>query len=282
MKKKLAILMASAALLALVAAGCGQADTAGEEAADQETGMQIASAWLNNDENDTRTLATIDLSGDWSVEFAAGAFYMNEHMQSLDDEAEAMGVSLSKEVYDEYMAEAKESDSFQELDNAVKYTDSYDEDTDYLFTDGLNGYFLLTVDKDLDGDAVFQRVSVEAESGGQAVGYGQDSQLYTPEEMDAAVDVIMAEFDTWTGCAMNAVTYAGDECNTEENIQWLNSLKEGANYTQCIEFLTDFHSPVNEEDLKETAWEPDTDYTDYQWWLARTDGGQWELVSWGY
>lgn len=163
MKKKLAILMASAALLALVAAGCGQADTAGEEAADQEPGIQIASAWLNNDENDTRTLATIDLSGDWSVEFAAGAFYMNEHMQSLDDEAEAMGVSLSKEVYDEYMAEAKESDSFQELDNAVKYTDSYDEDTDYLFTDGLNGYFLLTVDKDLDGDAVFQRVTVEPE-----------------------------------------------------------------------------------------------------------------------
>ena len=24
------------------------------------------------------------------------------------------------------------------------------------------------------------------------------------------------------------------------------------------------------------------EYADYQWWLARKDGGDWELVSWGY
>ena len=27
---------------------------------------------------------------------------------------------------------------------------------------------------------------------------------------------------------------------------------------------------------------PDTEYTDYQWWLARTENGDWEIVSWGY
>ena len=76
---------------------------------------------------------------------------------------------------------------------------------------------------------------------------------------------------------------AGDENNTEENIAWLNSLNGGGHdYTQCAKFLMDFHSPVDEADLKDTAWEPDTDYNDYQWWVARTDGGDWEVVSWGY
>ena len=45
-----------------------------------------------------------------------------------------------------------------------------------------------------------------------------------------------------------------------------------------IEFLTDFHSPVEGGG----AWEPDTEYTDYQWWLAREADGGWELLSWGY
>ena len=58
--------------------------------------------------------------------------------------------------------------------------------------------------------------------------------------------------------------YAGDENNTEENIAWLNSLNGGGHsYTQCAEFLMDFHSPVDEADLKDTAWEPDNDYNDY-------------------
>ena len=64
--------------------------------------------------------------------------------------------------------------------------------------------------------------------------------------------------------------------------QWLNSLKDGANYTQCMEFLSSFHSPTEEADLEGTAWEPDTEYKDYQWWLARSEGGEWELVTWGY
>jgi D-alanyl-D-alanine carboxypeptidase len=45
-----------------------------------------------------------------------------------------------------------------------------------------------------------------------------------------------------------------------------------------VEFLTDFHSPVEAEG----AWEPDHEYKDYQWWLGRTDDGGWEVVTWGY
>ena len=24
------------------------------------------------------------------------------------------------------------------------------------------------------------------------------------------------------------------------------------------------------------------EYTDWQWWLARSEGGDWELLTWGY
>ena len=64
--------------------------------------------------------------------------------------------------------------------------------------------------------------------------------------------------------------------NSEENLAWLNSLVEGGEFTQAAEFLMDFHSPVEDGPY---AWEPDTEYTDYQWWLARTENGDWEIVS---
>ena len=108
------------------------------------------------------------------------------------------------------------------------------------------------------------------------------SDLYSQEEMDPAITEFKKEFEQWDGCELHSVKYAGDECNSEENLKWLNSLGDGGDYTQCIEFLTDFHSPVLEEQLEGTAWEPDHEYADYQWWLARKDGGDWELVSWGY
>ena len=147
--KKLAILIASSAILALAAAGCGKAGTAANQPADSakeaavgqsagtsaeaaaeqsagtsaetaaeqpagKTGMQIASAWLINGDDETRTYVTIDLSGGWSVEFAPGAFYLYENMQSKEDESSAMGITLSEEVYDEYADEAEESSGYEE------------------------------------------------------------------------------------------------------------------------------------------------------------------------
>lgn len=120
-----------------------------------------------------------------------------------------------------------------------------------------------------------------AEKAGATVDYGE-SQLYTREEMDKAIDLIFDEFNKWDGCKMGDIRYAGDDCNTPENIAWMSSLKDGKKYTQCIEFYTDFHSPVEEEDLLGTAWEPDEDYANYEWWLARKGDGGWDLVNWGY
>ena len=30
------------------------------------------------------------------------------------------------------------------------------------------------------------------------------------------------------------------------------------------------------------SYASDEEYFDYQWWLARTEGGEWQLLTWGY
>ena len=116
------------------------------------------------------------------------------------------------------------------------------------------------------------------------------SSLYMQEELNSAVARIRDKFASFAGdCELHSIRYAGDEANNEENLRWLNSLREvrsnippedvGKEYVQAAEFLMDFHSPVEEGPY---AWELDMEYKDYQWWLARLKGGDWEIVSWGY
>jgi D-alanyl-D-alanine carboxypeptidase len=107
-----------------------------------------------------------------------------------------------------------------------------------------------------------------------------DSALFSEEDINAAVALIEAEFATWEGCEMKSLFYTSDEECNEENIAWMNSLAdEGAEpFTQCIKFVSNLHTAKDAGG----AWEPDTDYNDYEWWLARTEGGEWQLMSWGY
>ena len=106
-----------------------------------------------------------------------------------------------------------------------------------------------------------------------------ESELYTEQERSDAVLVVRSKFATFAGCELHNIRYAGDEANSEENLKWLNSLVDDAEFTQVAEFLTDFHSPVEDGPY---AWEQDSEYRDYQWWLARKRDGGWVVVSWGY
>lgn len=111
----------------------------------------------------------------------------------------------------------------------------------------------------------------------------KESKVYSKEDMDAAILVVKKEFENWKGCELHSISYAGDQCNSDENISWAKELKDGKKeYAQVIQFTMDFHSPKEEDLLKDTAWEPDSEYEDYQWYLARENGGEWELVSSGY
>ena len=109
-----------------------------------------------------------------------------------------------------------------------------------------------------------------------AIDYGA-SAFYTKEDLDEAIVQIKCRFAAF-GCELHSLTYAGDEANNAENLAWTNELDEGKGYTQVCEFLSDFHTPADAGG----AWEADREYTDWQWWLARTDDGGWQLLTWGY
>ena len=104
------------------------------------------------------------------------------------------------------------------------------------------------------------------------------SDLYTEQELTDAMLAIKCKFAAWGVCELHAIRYAGDEANSAENLEWLNTLNEGADYTQVAEFLMDFHTAPDAGG----AWEQDLEYTDWQWWLARTEDGDWEIVTNGY
>jgi len=108
------------------------------------------------------------------------------------------------------------------------------------------------------------------------VDYGTSND-FTKEELEEAAVKVMCEFATWKGCTLYNMSYAGDENNTKENIQWLNSHADGKDYKAAVLFKTDF---TTSKDVQ-GAWEPSHDYMGFGWWLGKTDDG-WDLVDWGY
>ena len=67
---------------------------------------QTANAWISED--DVRTSATVDLTGGWSVEFATGAIYIYDKEITPNTDAVAMCITLSEEVYNDHLKEAKQ------------------------------------------------------------------------------------------------------------------------------------------------------------------------------
>ena len=115
------------------------------------------------------------------------------------------------------------------------------------------------------------------------VDYGT-SELYAESDMDSALDVVLGEFKTWTGCALKRFAFAGDEACGAEELEYVNSLRaeDTDEFDQAIVFTSDFHSP-SEEESEGTAWEADTDYEGWSWHLGRTGAdGAWSLLTWGF
>ena len=107
------------------------------------------------------------------------------------------------------------------------------------------------------------------------------SELYLRDELIEGMDLIRAQIAGWKGVELHSIRYAGDENCTGENLAWLNEHESanGKTYTQCALFQTNFHAPAEGGEL---ALDPDFEYEDYGWWLAREDGGSWALVDSGY
>ncbi len=108
--------------------------------------------------------------------------------------------------------------------------------------------------------------------------YYGNSELYSKADMNAAIRVIKQEFRTWDGCKLYTIRYTNDELCQKE-LDYCNSLaKDGQIFTECIIFKSDFRSPL----FNAGAWNPGEIYYGWTWYLARTNNGNWVLLTSGY
>ena len=116
--------------------------------------------------------------------------------------------------------------------------------------------------------------SFAQEEGGAMIDLGE-SEIFSQEDLEAAVDVILAEFSGWEGCEMHFLGYGGDARSLAELEYVQEHYEEG--YDEVAVFLSAFRSPKEQYG----AWEADTEYT-YSWCAARIDKGDWKLINWGW
>lgn len=104
------------------------------------------------------------------------------------------------------------------------------------------------------------------------------SALFTDAEIDEAAKVVKAKFNTFeNGCRLYSLTYAGDE-TAERELEYYNIRSEnGTVYADCLVFNSIFRSPRHASG----GWNSNEIYT-WTWTLARTEGGNWELINYGY
>lgn len=127
-------------------------------------------------------------------------------------------------------------------------------------------------------DVTFEEYLGAYTGGPVSIDYGT-SEIYTEDELKDAVIQIKCKFAFWGDVDLKSIRYAGDEKATDEMLAKMNEINPDGKYTQVAEFLMDFHTP---KEIGELTFNPDADYTDYQWWLARTADGGWEIVTFGY
>ena len=108
-----------------------------------------------------------------------------------------------------------------------------------------------------------------------SIDYGT-SDIYSRQDMSDAIDLIKEEFYSWDGCKLYSINYTDDNLCQRE-LEYCNTLaKDGVTYDECIVFRTQLRSPI----FGGGGWNPNTRY-DWSWYLARTEGGEWKLLTWG-
>ncbi|MBQ9680246.1 MAG: hypothetical protein IJV48_06150 [Ruminococcus sp.] len=112
------------------------------------------------------------------------------------------------------------------------------------------------------------------------------SQLYTQEDIRAAIEVIKSDFaQDWDHCSLLSIQYAGDELMTEcytDDTNEFESLPEMYDADEAIILYSAFYvSPAAEYDVENTL-AVDTTYEYWKWILVRDKGGTWRHVDHGY
>ena len=101
------------------------------------------------------------------------------------------------------------------------------------------------------------------------------SEIYSDAEIDSAIDVAIDYFEKYfDGCTLTEITYLGDD-----ELDDFQEFAERNNADDVIVLISDFEVDASGGD---GSLDPNSTYTDWNWILVRTDGGQWEHVDHGY
>ena len=113
---------------------------------------------------------------------------------------------------------------------------------------------------------------------------GAVESLYTEEDLKAAEKVINDEgFGKMTVKVENVkLTYMGDEKSTSE-LEYCKTFeeKEWLTIDECVVYESEFFIPEQDAQMA-WAFEPNKTLTGYQWYLGRTKGWEWKILTMGY
>jgi len=102
------------------------------------------------------------------------------------------------------------------------------------------------------------------------------SEKYSDEDLQAAVDKIVSYFDVKV--EFQQIFYQWDE----ESANQLSYCQElNPEVDECVFFKTNFYIPEQDAEMA-GAFEPNTTLTDYEWYLWRSNGGEWDVLTAGY
>ena len=102
------------------------------------------------------------------------------------------------------------------------------------------------------------------------------SEVYSQEDLQAAVDKIVNYFDVTV--EFQQIFYQWDE----ESANQLSYCQElNPEVDECVFFKTNFYIPEQDAEMA-GAFEPNTTLTDYQWYLGRSNGWEWNVLTAGY
>ena len=105
-----------------------------------------------------------------------------------------------------------------------------------------------------------------------------DSALYTQQDIDDAIAVILKDFKSFYDCTLTRIAYAGDEITQEE----IDCHREGyfeswGDFDELIVLYSDFTVDSDRHDSLMKG-----PYTNWNWILVRQDGGPWRHADHGY
>lgn len=109
----------------------------------------------------------------------------------------------------------------------------------------------------------------------EAKTYDVESEIYTKEDITAAIETIKKEFKSnWRGCSLKEIYYAGDDI-VNAHQDWADR----NNADEVIVLLSSYYVGSNGGD---GSLNQDYTYTNWNWILVRTSGGKWVHVDHGY